>query len=102
KTIATQDDRVDEAAAVAIGKELSVALKVSNFNRLRLKSIRQDVHQTLTDQFPKHTIHVTTDSKLFSELQKLEKGVKRNWPPKPPKQKKYKKTLQKINEDMKG
>lgn len=93
---ALQDRRVDDAAAVAMDKELSVALKVSNFNRLKLRQIRRDIHNDLRQRFPEQEVHVTTDSKLFHELQKLEKS----FPERDEKQ--VKQELKKINEDMKG
>lgn len=96
--LAAQDKRVDEAVAVAVKQDLSVALKVSNFNRLRLKSIRQDVHSKLSKAYPKHKVHVTTDSKLFSELHKLDTTIQK----KHPKPQQLEKRLKKINEDMKG
>lgn len=102
KATAQQDKRVDAATAVAIEKDLSVALKVSNFNRLYLKDIRQNVHQSLRDQFPAYTVYVTTDSKLFSELEKLQKEMRKNRPSQPSQVKTYEKKLQKINDDMKG
>lgn len=102
KTTAEQDKRVDAATAVAIERDLSVALKVSNFNRLQLKNIRQTVHQNLRDQFPAYTVYVTTDSKVFSDLEKLQQDMRQNRPPKPPQEQKYKKKLQQLIQDMKG
>lgn len=99
KETARQNERVDDATAVATDKELSIALKVTNFNRLHLKSIRKDVHSKLRKEFPKYEVHVTSDNKLFSELQKLESSLKKESPPQP---KDVQKKLKKINEDMKG
>lgn len=96
--LAAEDKRVDEAVAVAVNEDLSVALKVSNFNRLRLKSIRQDVHSQLSKAYPKHNVHVTTDIKLFNELKKLDTAIQKKHPH--PRQ--LEKRLKKINEDMKG
>jgi hypothetical protein len=99
KKIAQQHPRVDEAAVVAVNDELSVGLKVSNVNRLFLKSIRKDVFSDLRKRFPKHDIHVTTDSKIFKELQQVASSIQKN--PTIDKTKVHQK-LQKINDDMKG
>lgn len=98
RQIAEQNERVDRATAVVLDKEVSVGLKVSNFNRFRLKSIRQDVDHLLKNYYPGYEIHVTTDSKLFSELDKLYRAIETKKLPK----REAKKKLQKINEDMKG
>ncbi|OYD09126.1 YhcN/YlaJ family sporulation lipoprotein [Paludifilum halophilum] len=94
KKLAEKDPRVEEATAVSINSELSVGLKVSNFDRFFLKSTRKRVHGKLKHHFPGEEIHVTTDNKLFGELQKIA-GFPAD------KQEVYQK-LQKINEDMKG
>lgn len=99
KQLALRDKRVEEAAAVATDKELSVAVKVSNFNRLKLNDIRKDIHGKLSKTYPKYDIYVTTDSKVFSELQKLESSIKKSTPPKP---EQVKSKLKKLNDDMKG
>lgn len=99
KQIALQNNQVDEAAAVATDKDLSVAVRVSNFNRLRLQSIRKDVHGKLRNAYPKHEIHVTTDSKIFAELKKLESSLKKS---PPPQKKDVEKRLKKLNDDMRG
>jgi hypothetical protein len=71
KSTTEQVNGVDKAVAVMIDKELNVALEVTNFNRLRLEPIKKEVTQKLKTSFPKANIHVTTDSKLYDELQKL-------------------------------
>lgn len=99
---AEQDQRVDAATAVVIKDNLSVALKVSNFNRLRLQDIRKSVHENLSEQFPAYTVHVTTDRKLFSDLEKLHRDIRNNQPVKSTHVKKFEKKLETINDDMKG
>ncbi|WP_146160432.1 YhcN/YlaJ family sporulation lipoprotein [Desmospora activa] len=100
KRLVRQDQRVDEATAVIVDHELSVGLKVSNFNRFFLKRIRKENHDRLKKQFPKpYQIQVTTDNKLFAELKKMESEQRKNpsYRTKAAQQK-----LKKINEDMKG
>ena len=100
KQIAKENRRVDEAVAVALKDELYVGLKVTNFNRFFLRSIRKDVHGRLKDQFPERAVHVTTDSKLFDDLSRLEGRIREN--PWGMDREDLKRKLYKIHEDMKG
>lgn len=99
KDIAKKNRRVDEVAAVALKDELYVGLKVTNFNRLFLRSVRKDVHGRLREQFPNREIHVTTDIKVFGDLSQLEQRVRRDpWKDREGLRRK----LDKIHEDLKG
>jgi len=89
---------VDQAVSVVVDRQISIAAKVSGFQRFRLKGIRQDVHHRLKAAFPNHEIHVTTDKKLFWELEKLKAKVNRGEMG----FRQAKQRVEKINEDMKG
>ncbi len=105
KQIAQKVKGVDEATAVVINKDISVALKVSGFDRLRLKQIREEVHDKITATAVKDSqVHVTTDKKLFSEIQKLEQQIKVSAENKEFNKEmvRIKSKLSKINEDMQG
>lgn len=69
--LARQTDGVHEAVAVYIDNHLNVGLDVRNFHRLRLKTIRKETFDRLEKAFPDAELHVTTDSKVFRELQKM-------------------------------
>ncbi|QRG68302.1 YhcN/YlaJ family sporulation lipoprotein [Brevibacillus choshinensis] len=99
KAITEQVKGIDKVVAVRIDDELDVAIQVSNFNRFRLKSIEKEVAQKLKSSFPNAKIHVTSDKKLIMELQKLSDTP---WSNKQEEACKHKKTLKKIEEDMKG
>ena len=62
---------VEEATAMAISKELSLAIKVSGFDRFRLQSIREQVHDTVKELDPDNNVYVTSDKKLFVRLQQI-------------------------------
>lgn len=63
---------VDQSTAVVLNKDISVAIKVSGFNRLRLKQIRKEVHNKINQLTSKdYFIHITTDKRLFRDLQKI-------------------------------
>ncbi|GAB7386567.1 hypothetical protein BSNK01_04020 [Bacillaceae bacterium] len=92
---------VDDAKAVVMDQQVSLAVKVTNFQRLRLKQIRREVHGKLSKQFPDYELHVTSDNKLFQELEKIEKKIASRHKD-PAALQKLKKKLEKVNKDMKG
>lgn len=99
KKSSEQVDGVDQAVVVCIDDEMDVALKVSNFNRLRLKHLRKEVFHRLKEEFPKTKVHVSTDSKIYKELEKLS-----NKPVTTDKKTacQMKKKLKKIEDQMRG
>ncbi|MFF2458245.1 YhcN/YlaJ family sporulation lipoprotein [Peribacillus simplex] len=71
-------DEVADAKAVNSNKELLVAIKVENFDRLRLKKIKKKSQTELEDMFPDYKILVSTDQKLFIELEHLEQKLEKD------------------------
>lgn len=67
---------VKESAAVVIDRDIAVAVKVERFDRLRLKTIRQDIHDRIKELDQAYNVHVTTDKKLFKQLQVMEQELK--------------------------
>lgn len=98
KELALTVSGVKNATAVVINKEMSVAVKVSGFDRLRLKAIRQELHDKIKKQHQEYTVHVTTDKKLFKELQNLEQQINSDKAMSPS----LKEKVNKINQDMHG
>lgn len=66
---------VKESSAVAIDRDITVALKVNGFDRLRLKPIKTEVHDKIKQEDNKYNVHVTTDKKLFMQLLQLENQI---------------------------
>jgi len=100
KEVAKSIKGVDESTATVINNEISIALKVGGLDRLRLKSIRQDVHSAIKKTAPAHEIHVTTDKKLYWQLENIEKQIQNQAGS--DKIVDIKNKVAKINEDMKG
>lgn len=67
---------VEESTALVMNDQIAVAVKVTGFDRLRLKAIRQDLHSRVKGIAPEYDVHVTTDKKLFAQLQKLAGEIK--------------------------
>lgn len=66
---------VKQSTAVVINKDISAAVKVSGFDRLRLKPIKAEVHNKIKELNKDYNVHVTTDKKLFMQLQQIEKQI---------------------------
>lgn len=91
---------VEDATAVVINKEISAAIKVTGFQRLRLKKIREEAYKQLKDANQDYTVRLTSDKKLFSLIQKAEGEVRGN--PQGDKAREIKQQVDKINQDMRG
>lgn len=90
---------VEDSTAVAMNDEISVGIKVKGFDRFRLKPIREEVHQKIKELNKGYTINVTSDKKLFVQLQQIERQIKDQKAQSPAE---LQKRLKKINKDMQG
>ncbi|WP_019119568.1 YhcN/YlaJ family sporulation lipoprotein [Brevibacillus massiliensis] len=99
KSIVEQVPGVDDAVAVQIDKELHVGIKISNFNRLRFKSIEKNTAKKLKEAFPKSNIHISSDKAIINELQMLSNTP---WSSKREDACKQKKQMKDIEDRMKG
>ncbi|MFD4818381.1 YhcN/YlaJ family sporulation lipoprotein [Peribacillus butanolivorans] len=72
------DDKVSDVKAVNSDKELLVAVKVDNFDRFRLKSIEKKAKSDLENMFPNYKVLVSTDQKMFLELDQLEQKLEKD------------------------
>ncbi|MFB7642636.1 hypothetical protein [Peribacillus butanolivorans] len=55
-----------------------VAVKVDNFDRFRLKSIKKQAQSDLENMFPDYKILISTDQKIFLELDQLEQKLEKD------------------------
>ncbi|MFD6441622.1 YhcN/YlaJ family sporulation lipoprotein, partial [Peribacillus sp. NPDC060186] len=72
------EEEVSEVKAVNSDKELLVAVKVDNFDRFRLKSIEKQTKSDLENMFPDYKVLVSTDQKMFLELDQLEQKLEKD------------------------
>ncbi|MEM5593118.1 YhcN/YlaJ family sporulation lipoprotein [Niallia circulans] len=70
-------EEISDVKAVNTDKELFVAIKVDNFDRFRLKSIEKTVKSDLEKMYPNHKVVVSTDKKMFWELEKIEQRLQK-------------------------
>jgi len=90
---------VNESTALVMNNQVAVAVKVSGFDRLHLKSIRQELHTQVNGIAPEYDIHVTADKKLYAQLQMLKEQIKTLQGDIPAR---FKDDYNGIMEDMKG
>jgi Sporulation lipoprotein YhcN/YlaJ (Spore_YhcN_YlaJ) len=77
KEIITKEE-ISDVKAVNTDKELLVAIKVDQFDRFRLKKIEKNVKSDLEKAYPDHKIFVSTDSKMYLELDQLEQKLQKD------------------------
>ncbi|MFM1655197.1 YhcN/YlaJ family sporulation lipoprotein [Brevibacillus sp. B_LB10_24] len=99
KSMVEQVAGVDDAVAVQIDKELHVGIKISNFNRLRFKSIEKAAALKLKEAFPKSNIHISSDKAIIHDLQMLSNTP---WSTKRDDACRQKKRMKEIEDRMKG
>lgn len=92
-------DGIEESIAVVINQDISVAAKVTGFDRLRLRSIRQEMASKVESIAPGYKVHVTTDKKIFAELQKVENQINQS---QVKSMTELKSKVKKLNQDMHG
>lgn len=76
KDLIGEAKEVEDSSAVVINQDIAAAIKVSGFNRLRLESIRNQARNRIKQAHPGFHVYLTSDKKLFKQLQQLEKDIK--------------------------
>jgi len=78
KELVIKRDDVTGVRGVNTNKELLIAIMVPQMDRFQLKAIEKSVKEELTKEYPDYKVQVSTDQKMFLELdileRKLEKG----------------------------
>jgi hypothetical protein len=72
------EEEISDVKAVNTDKELLVAIKVGQFDRFRLKKIEKEVKSDLEKMDPDHKVFVSTDQKMFLELEQLEQKLQKD------------------------
>ncbi|WP_191561636.1 YhcN/YlaJ family sporulation lipoprotein [Metabacillus idriensis] len=92
-----KEEEISGVKAVNTDKELLLAVKVDQFNRFRLKDIKKKVKADLEKIYPEYEIFVSTDQKIYLELEQLEQKLQKDHTQK----KSLKKSFDKIKSLMK-
>ncbi|WP_088102291.1 YhcN/YlaJ family sporulation lipoprotein [Halalkalibacter urbisdiaboli] len=98
KQIVLSMDEVLEVKGVELDDDIYIAPRVKQFDRFHLKGIRKEGHDHIKKRYPDANVHVSTDRKIYMELEKLEKQLKENKLT----EKQLKEKVKKLEDDMKG
>lgn len=63
---------VKESITVVINRDVTVAVKVTGFDRWRLKPIKNEVHDKIKQLDKDYNVHVTSDKKHYEQLKQIE------------------------------
>jgi Sporulation lipoprotein YhcN/YlaJ (Spore_YhcN_YlaJ) len=78
KEKAVKEKEISSVKAVNTDKELLLAVKVHQFDRFRLKSIKKKLKLDLEKMHPEYKIFVSTDQKIYLELEQLEQKLQKD------------------------
>lgn len=90
-------DGVDDVTTVISNKYISTGIKVTGLDRWNLKSIKSRAHAMINRSYPGYTVYLTSDKKLFKELNDIEVDLTNGKPVK-----NLPNRLKKINQKMNG
>lgn len=68
-------EEVTEVKGVNVEDEIYIVAKVKQFDRFFLNRIRREAHDKVKKRFPDAGVHVSTDKKVFLELNELERKI---------------------------
>lgn len=72
KDIVSEREETTDIRAVNSDKDLYLAFNVDTFDSFRIDKIEADVKKELKKKFPDYNVQVSTDKKVFLELEALE------------------------------
>jgi ABC-type phosphate transport system auxiliary subunit len=73
-----KEEEISSVKAVNTDKELLLAVKVHQFDRFRLKSIKKKLKSDLEKMHSEYEIFVSTDQKIYLELEQLEQKLQKD------------------------
>ncbi|WP_062046695.1 YhcN/YlaJ family sporulation lipoprotein [Bacillus sp. JCM 19034] len=98
KEIVLSMEEVTEVRGVSYDNSIYIATHVKPFDRFFLNEIRKKAHDNVKKRYPEATVHVTTDEKIFIELEKIEQQLKKQ----AISEERLSKRLKELDEMMKG
>ena len=73
-----KEEEVSAVKAVNTDKELLMAIKVDQFHRFQLKKIKKNVKTDVEKAYPDYIVLVSTDQKIYWELEQLEEKLQKD------------------------
>ncbi|TSB46855.1 hypothetical protein [Alkalicoccobacillus porphyridii] len=98
KQILLSMEEIKDVKGVQYTHLLFLAPDVKQFDRLKLEHVRQEAFQKVKKEYPNAKVHVSTDKKIYMELDKLERKLYDH----DISEEELKNKLMKLEEDMKG
>ncbi|WP_202076886.1 alkaline phosphatase family protein [Caldalkalibacillus salinus] len=89
-------DGVQDCVVVAMDEDIYIALQPQQFHRFRLPEMRKEAHHLARSTHEKYRVHVSTDWKVYRELEKLKQRYQQM------KADDLRKKLDKIEDSMRG
>jgi hypothetical protein len=75
KQLLNKQKEVSNAKAVNLENELLIDVEINQMDRFRIKEIEKKLKKITEEKFPNHKVTLSTDKKIFLELDELEKQV---------------------------
>ncbi|WP_251525919.1 YhcN/YlaJ family sporulation lipoprotein [Metabacillus litoralis] len=75
KQLLNKQKEVSDVKVVNSDKELFIAAEIKHMDRFRIKEIEKKLKKLTEDNYPNHNVTLSTDMKIFLELDELEKKV---------------------------
>ncbi|MED4531664.1 YhcN/YlaJ family sporulation lipoprotein [Metabacillus fastidiosus] len=76
KQLLENEEEVKNVRAVNFDKELLIAAEIDHMDRFRLKEIKQKLREKVQKQYPDYKVIISTDKKIFLELEQLENKMR--------------------------
>jgi len=75
KETLSENDDITSVKAVNSKKDIIIAFEIHHLKRFSLKKIRKKVQEEMDKKFPDFDVIVSTDKKIFLELDRLEEKI---------------------------
>lgn len=76
KQLLENEEEVKNIRAVNSDKELLIAAEIDHMDRFRLREIEQKLREKVQKQYPDYKVIISTDKKIFLELEQLENKMR--------------------------
>ncbi|MED4452282.1 YhcN/YlaJ family sporulation lipoprotein [Metabacillus fastidiosus] len=76
KQLLENEEEVKNIRAVNSDKELLIAAEINHMDRFRLKEIQQKLEKKVKKQYEDYKVTISTDKKIFLELEQLENKMR--------------------------
>ncbi|WP_196305251.1 YhcN/YlaJ family sporulation lipoprotein [Metabacillus sediminilitoris] len=71
-----KEKEVSDVKVFDTDKEIFIAAEIKQMDRFRIKEIEKKLNNLIKDKYPNHNVTLSTDKKIFLELDKLEQKAK--------------------------